>query len=739
MAKDTIKAILLVIINSLCVLTLLCSIMVYTSDNINMPWRSDMMFVFLVIPFFCDPLLCLIALALLILNKFYKLSMLNRALPIIAVVFISIPFFAFEHHMYVGFIISLLLCAVSLVLTIRSCRILYRSIIMQRKTSGPYKMGIVGKTIISSAIIVPLIFTIWYMLNVTPHIGRSIRDGQVQGILLFSDHDGSPATHENNLRMISLASGEEHVIGKRTEDSYYSLGFFNIIKKNCIAWGNTITWDPADNTIKKIQLPFDIERHMGASSLSRSAGKIAYFSQPHHRGLITNDGYHIGYTGIMHIYDFLGDEDKVISKEITVWNTPLWSPDEKRIIFTKPYDDSYLDYNFMKKQKVRSFKGRKKFIESLSTIYIYERDDGSVIEVGRGWNPTWGPLGRKIACMKDRKLVIYDTVDRSEHVLSTTGKLLHDSSFTWSPDGKYIAYTAKPSPFAKRYIHYTWASEPRQLWFIALDGSYDKYFQTRNFNHIVWLSNDYERYYRGKVLPEPEKPESKTKSKKRQSPREWQASRVESYTKIIERDPKSLIAHVERGKWYAIMEEYENAMSDYNKAIELDPNNLDAYSKKAELCYSLKQYDKAIEACNKYIELTGGGFSSYRARAYYYMANEQNEEAVADFDKCIQLSQGNDNYLQEHVANAYLYRGRTNAELGKYKLAIEDLNRAIELDEYKWAYFYKGKVCDSQGLIKDAIKAYKKFIERAPSKFEEEITFVKKRIKVLSSGKARDD
>ena len=84
------------------------------------------------------------------------------------------------------------------------------------------------------------------------------------------------------------------------------------------------------------------------------------------------------------------------------------------------------------------------------------------------------------------------------------------------------------------------------------------------------------------------------------------------------------------------------------------------------------------------------------------------ERAIEDFNKAIELDV---NYTE-----AYLYRGSAYDELKEYERAIEDYNKTIELDvNYTKAYYARGLVYDELMQYERAIEDFNKTIELDPN------------------------
>lgn len=114
---------------------------------------------------------------------------------------------------------------------------------------------------------------------------------------------------------------------------------------------------------------------------------------------------------------------------------------------------------------------------------------------------------------------------------------------------------------------------------------------------------------------------------------------VTHFSKAVDDDPESILAHLSRGVAFGKMGKYEMALSDFDRVLELNPH-----------------YAKA-----------------YHLRGLIRLSMEEREEAVADFDRAIEF---NPNY-----GAAYYSRGTTHAELGDDEQAGKDMTMAARLGE----------------------------------------------------------
>ncbi|MFM6405620.1 MAG: tetratricopeptide repeat protein, partial [Microcystis sp.] len=122
---------------------------------------------------------------------------------------------------------------------------------------------------------------------------------------------------------------------------------------------------------------------------------------------------------------------------------------------------------------------------------------------------------------------------------------------------------------------------------------------------------------------------------------------------------------------YGSLENYEQALTVINQAISLVPNNPKSYIIKSGVLYDLKRYDEGLAAITQAIELAPRAFW-YSNRGIIYYNQQKYKLALDDFNKAIEL---NPNY-----AEAYGNRGLLYYNQQKYELALSDYDKAIEIN-----------------------------------------------------------
>lgn len=212
---------------------------------------------------------------------------------------------------------------------------------------------------------------------------------------------------------------------------------------------------------------------------------------------------------------------------------------------------------------------------------------------------------------------------------------------------------------------------------------------------------------------------------------------ITDYSKCLALEEQGIL-YVNRAMAYLEMRNFNAAESDFKKAINFNPEDAEIYSGLGDTDFARENYQAAIDWYTKAIELNPGdarslnnranaygkiglhesaehgytealathpGTNIYANRAFYWMDQENYDLAMKDFVEATRINQSN--------ANAFYGIGWINLEWGNYDMAIENLDKALELDGTKSAFFEKrGDAYFHNGAYEDAIFDYEIAIEK---------------------------
>jgi tetratricopeptide (TPR) repeat protein/S1-C subfamily serine protease len=154
-------------------------------------------------------------------------------------------------------------------------------------------------------------------------------------------------------------------------------------------------------------------------------------------------------------------------------------------------------------------------------------------------------------------------------------------------------------------------------------------------------------------------------------------------------------------------ENYEQALTVINQAISLLPNNPNYYNEKWSVLSELKRYDEGLAAITKAINLAPRA-AWYVNRGILYRRQQKYKLALDDYNKAIELN--------PNFAMAYNNRGLLYSDQQKYDLALSDYDKAIEINpNYANAYSNRGGLYYNQQKYELAISDINKAIELNPN------------------------
>ena len=120
---------------------------------------------------------------------------------------------------------------------------------------------------------------------------------------------------------------------------------------------------------------------------------------------------------------------------------------------------------------------------------------------------------------------------------------------------------------------------------------------------------------------------------------------------------------------------YKEAIEIFNKALKFDPQNADAFYLLGNVYGYMNDYSKAIKYYSKSLKINPSYSTCYNDRGFAYSETKQSRKALSDYSSALAIDPNN--------AKIYVNRGweYLRGECKDYDKAIEDLTKAIELDE----------------------------------------------------------
>lgn len=177
--------------------------------------------------------------------------------------------------------------------------------------------------------------------------------------------------------------------------------------------------------------------------------------------------------------------------------------------------------------------------------------------------------------------------------------------------------------------------------------------------------------------------------------------------KIIAKDPYNESANIELASSSAIKKNYKQAKSYYAKALAKNSKNEDALFGYGQMDYYLENDEKSKETFTKLIEINPQNAQAYSYLAKLAFADDEYKIAADNIEKAIAIDGENYGYFIDY--------GQYLRFLGHFDEAEKAWTRAIELDDsYFLGYAYRAGIYDEQDKLELALKDYEKVISLNP-------------------------
>jgi Tfp pilus assembly protein PilF len=148
---------------------------------------------------------------------------------------------------------------------------------------------------------------------------------------------------------------------------------------------------------------------------------------------------------------------------------------------------------------------------------------------------------------------------------------------------------------------------------------------------------------------------------------------VADYGRAIERDPGNVRHYGQRAWTYTLLEQIDLAIADYTTAIELAPEVAEYWRERGFRYFDRQDYEAAREGFDRAIELDPQECPAYFGRGHYWLQRGEYATAVDEFSKALEICP---DYGDIYISRGWIYL----EHLDRADLALDDLNRAVELD-----------------------------------------------------------
>jgi tetratricopeptide (TPR) repeat protein len=138
--------------------------------------------------------------------------------------------------------------------------------------------------------------------------------------------------------------------------------------------------------------------------------------------------------------------------------------------------------------------------------------------------------------------------------------------------------------------------------------------------------------------------------------------------------------------------------------LKIDEKNAAAYNRLGILYAKQREYKDAID-CFEIASSIEPSASSLHNLGLIYFETENYQKAATAFEEALKLE---DNLAARHIAYA-----KVQEKLGNYKLMLQELEKAVELEPNPETFSLLAKAYDSQGMTEEAIALNQKVVRQA--------------------------
>jgi tetratricopeptide (TPR) repeat protein len=180
-------------------------------------------------------------------------------------------------------------------------------------------------------------------------------------------------------------------------------------------------------------------------------------------------------------------------------------------------------------------------------------------------------------------------------------------------------------------------------------------------------------------------------------------------------------AHLFQGLSYFYRNKFPEALDQANLALQINPQCERAYNVRGGSYFGLAEYDRAVADYKHALEIDPQYAGAYYNRGCVYLKTGKYERAISDFDQALKI--------KPKYVSAFHNRGIAHFLKGEYLWALADFNRALEINpRLPEAHLNQALVLEELDKEKEAVAAYKKFLQYASPALSHRINYARNRL-----------
>ena len=184
---------------------------------------------------------------------------------------------------------------------------------------------------------------------------------------------------------------------------------------------------------------------------------------------------------------------------------------------------------------------------------------------------------------------------------------------------------------------------------------------------------------------------------------------IKYYSSAIEKENKNAIFYLNRGTSYAELDNTEFAINDFDKSIELDSLASETYHRRAKVHEDLEAYDKMIIDCKKCLAIDSLEANCFNRLGLAETCLHNYDQGIDYFNQALRLDSTMKGVVYNNISFALTNKGRCEIALEFIDQSIQDKN------DFPNRYKNKGRALHCLKKYKEAIVNFDKAIELDPT------------------------
>lgn len=209
------------------------------------------------------------------------------------------------------------------------------------------------------------------------------------------------------------------------------------------------------------------------------------------------------------------------------------------------------------------------------------------------------------------------------------------------------------------------------------------------------------------------------------------ADAIELFNKALNADPQLYDSYIYRAGSYEQLGQYRNAAIDFDRASVFMPKDADVFFNAGRMYYKLMSFDTALLKLDKAIELKSKHLQAYQYRTLTLMELERYHEALENVKKAIHI---------DDIAENYYYSGMVLEKLKNLDAAEKDYLKSISKNKkFIQGYIALADVQQRLGKTEDAMARINEALKLNPNATEAYIVRSRIYVKKLDYPSAIND